>query len=138
MIEFEDKICFGCGPDNDKGLQLKLEFDDDTKTAFGQYTAHELLEGPPNIIHAGVIAALLDETMITVNKYLETIALTSELTVRYLQPAYIGENLYIRGWYVKKSKRVIENRAEIENEMGKIVARAKGKYIEYDEIPQQD
>jgi len=39
---------------------------------------------------------------------------------------------------VKKSKRVIENRAEIENEMGKIVARAKGKYIEVDEIPQPE
>jgi len=39
---------------------------------------------------------------------------------------------------VKKSKRVIENRAEIENEMGKIAARAKGKYIEVDEIPQPE
>lgn len=138
MIEFEDKICFGCGPDNEHGLRLKLEFDDDTKTAFGTYVALEHLEGPPNIIHAGVIAALLDETMITVNKYLDIIGMTSELTVRYLQPAFIKENLYIRGWYVKKSKRVIENRAEIENEMGKIVARAKGKYIEVDEIPQQE
>jgi uncharacterized protein (TIGR00369 family) len=138
MIEFEDKTCFGCGQDNEKGLKLKLEFDDDTKTAFGQYTANVLLEGPPNVIHGGIIAAILDETMMTVNKYLEIVTLTSELTIRYLQPAFINENLYIRGWYVKKSKRVIENRAEIENEMGKIVARAKGKYIEVDEIPQPD
>jgi len=138
MIEFEDKICFGCGEDNPYGLKLQLKFDDDTKTAYGEYVAHELLEGPPNIIHAGIIAALLDETMITVNKYLEHVALTSELTIRYLQPAFINENLYIRGWFVKKSKTVIENRAEIENEMGKIVARAKGKYIETEEIPQPD
>jgi len=138
MLEYEDKICFGCGPDNDVGLKLKLEFDDDTKTAFGEYAAHELLEGIPNIIHSGIISAILDETMITVNKYLEVMAITSEITVRYLQPAFIGENLYIRGWFVKKSKRVIENRAEIENEMGKIVARAKGKYIEVDEIPQPE
>jgi uncharacterized protein (TIGR00369 family) len=138
MIEFEDKICFGCGVDNPRGLKLKLKFDDDTKTAFGEYTADEYLEGPPNIIHAGVVAALLDETMITVNKYLDIMAMTSEITIRYLQPAYIKENLYIRGWYVKKSKKVIENRAEIENEMGKIVARAKGKYIEVDEIPQPE
>ncbi|MCP4130705.1 MAG: PaaI family thioesterase [bacterium] len=138
MIEFEDKICFGCGQENKHGLKLELKFDDDTKTAYGEYTAHEFLEGPPNIIHGGIIAALLDETMITVNKYLEFIALTSELTIRYLQPAFINENLYIRGWYVKKSKMIIENRAEIENEMGKIVARAKGKYIEVEEIPQPE
>lgn len=138
MIEFEDTICFGCGKENNIGLKLELEFDDDTKTAFGQYSAHELLEGPPNIIHGGIIAAILDETMITVNKYMEIMAITSEMTIRYLQPAYIKENLHIRGWYVKKSKRIVENRAEIENEMGKIVARAKGKYIEVDEIPQPE
>ncbi len=138
MLEYEDKICFGCGQENELGLRLKLEFDDDTKTAFGEYTAHELLEGAPNIIHSGIVATILDETMTTVNKYLEVMAITSELTIRYLQPAFINENLYIRGWFVKKSKRVIENRAEIENEMGKIVARAKGKYIEVDEIPQPE
>ncbi|PKL40049.1 MAG: PaaI family thioesterase [Spirochaetae bacterium HGW-Spirochaetae-1] len=138
MIEFEDKICFGCGQENPQGLRLELRFDDDTKTAYGEYTASEYHEGPPNIIHAGIIAALLDETMITVNKYMDSVAMTSELTIRYLQPAFINENLYIRGWYVKKSKRVVENRAEIENEMGKIVARAKGKYIEVDDIPQPE
>ncbi|HON80617.1 MAG TPA: PaaI family thioesterase [Spirochaetota bacterium] len=138
MIEFEDKTCFGCGAENEHGLQLKLKFDEDTKTAYGDFTAHQKLEGPPNIIHAGVIAALLDETMITVNKYLDFMTLTGEITIRYLQPAYIHENLYIRGWYVKKNKKIIENRAEIENEMGKIVARAKGKYLEVDEIPQPE
>ncbi len=138
MIEFEDKICFGCGKENEYGLQLDLDFDDETKIAYGEFKAHEKLEGPPNLIHAGVIASILDETMITVNKYLETVALTSELTIRYLQPAFINENLHIRGWYVKKSKRIIENRAEIENEMGKVVARAKGKYIEVEDIPQPE
>jgi uncharacterized protein (TIGR00369 family) len=138
MIEYEDKICFGCGQENEHGLQLQLQFDDDTKTAYGEYAATELQEGAPNIIHAGIVATMLDETMVTVNKYMDTIAMTSEITIRYLQPAFIKENLYIRGWYVKKNKRVIENRAEIENEMGKIVARAKGKYIEVDEIPQPE
>ena len=138
MIEFEDKTCFGCGEDNEYGLKMKLKFDDDTKTAYGEYIAHQKLEGPPNIIHAGIIAALLDETMMTVNKYMEIVALTGEMTIRYLQPAFINENLYIRGWYVKRNKRIIENRAEIENEMGKIVARAKGKYLEVDDIPQPE
>ena len=136
MIEFEDKICFGCGQENPQGLRLKLQFDDDTKTTYGRFTADQFHEGPPNIIHGGIIAGLLDETMITVNKYLDTMAITTELTIRYLQPAFIGESLYIRGWFVKKSKKMIENRAEIENEMGKIVARAKGKYLEVDIIPQ--
>lgn len=138
MIEFEDKTCFGCGEENSRGLKLKLSFDSDTKTVYGEYQATQELEGAPNIIHAGIVAAILDESMIAVNKYLDIVALTGELTIRYLQPAFINETLYIRGWYVKKNKRIIENRAEIENEMGKIVARAKGKYIEVDKIPQPE
>jgi len=138
MIEFEDKTCFGCGEENECGLKLKLRFDEDTRTAYGIFVAHQRLEGPPNIIHAGVVTALLDETMMTINKYLEIVTLTGELFVRYLQPAFIHETLYIRGWHVKKNKKIIENRAEIENEIGKIVARAKGKYIEVTDIPLPD
>ncbi|MBN1498620.1 MAG: PaaI family thioesterase [Spirochaetes bacterium] len=138
MIEFEEKTCFGCGEENPRGLKLKLSYDPDTRTAFGEFEANEELEGIPNIIHSGIVAAILDETMVTVNKYLDIVGMTSEITIRYLQPAFIGENLYIRGWHVKRNKQVIENRAEIENEMGKIVARAKGKYTEVSEIPQPE
>ena len=138
MIEFEEKTCFGCGEDNDFGLKLKLTFDDDTQTAYGEYIVDQRYEGLPNIIHAGIITALLDETMITINKNLDIKTLTGELSIRYLQPAFINETLYIRGWHVKKNKRNIENRAEIENEIGKVVARAKGKYLEVDTIPEPD
>ena len=138
MIEFEEKTCFGCGEDNDFGLKLKLTFDDDTKTAYGEYIVDQRYEGLPNIIHAGIITALLDGTMITINKNLDIKTLTGELSIRYLQPAFINETLYIRGWHVKKNKRNIENRAEIENEIGKVVARAKGKYLEVDTIPEPD
>ena len=138
MIEFEDNTCFGCGQENECGLKLKLSYDLDTQTAFGEFIASQQHEGLPNIIHAGIVTAMLDETMVTINKYLEFTALTGELAIRYLQPAFINEKLHIRGWHVKKNKRVIENRAEIENEMGKVVARAKGKYIEVDEFPQPE
>lgn len=138
MLEFEDKTCFGCGEDNEYGLKLKLKYDGDTKTAYGEYVANQRYEGLPNIVHAGIVTALLDETMMTINKYLEVTALTGELSIRYLQPAFINETLYIRGWHVKKNKRIIENRAEIENEIGKAVARAKGKYIEIDNIPEPE
>lgn len=138
MIEYEENTCFGCGQENERGLRLDLKYDPDTRTAFGEFEANEELEGIPNIIHSGIVASILDETMVTVNKYLDIIAMTSEITVRYLQPAFINENLYIRGWHVKRNKQIIENRAEIENEMGKIVARAKGKYTEVEDIPQPD
>ena len=44
MIEFEDKT-FGCGEDNECGLQLKLKFDEDTKTAYGSMWRIRSLKG---------------------------------------------------------------------------------------------
>lgn len=126
-------MSFGSGPDNPEGLQLKLTFDEDTKTVYGEYQCPEKFSGEPDQVHPGLLAVILDETMSRINKAMNFDTTTGELTIRYLQPANIGESLYLRGWFVKKNRKVVENRAEIENEIGKIVARGKGKYIEKEE-----
>ncbi len=124
---------FGIGTDNSTGLKLKLNFDEDSKTVYGEYVASEKFQGEPGEIHPGILATILDEAMITINESMNFDTTTGEINIRYLMPAKIGENLYIRGWFIKKNRKIIENRAEIENEIGKIVARAKGKYIEKEE-----
>ncbi|MBL8019310.1 MAG: PaaI family thioesterase [Spirochaetia bacterium] len=124
---------FGSGVDNDDGLQLKLTFDEDTKTAYGEYRCPAKFRGEKDSVHPGVLAVILDEIMARINEAMNFDTVTGELTIRYLQSATLDENLYLRGWFVKKNRRVVENRAEIENEIGKIVARGKGKYIEREE-----
>ena len=98
-----NNFSFGSGQENPDGLQLKLTFDEDTRTVYGEYRCPPKFQGDENTIHPGILSVILDE------------------------------NLYLRGWLVKKNRRVVENRAEIENEIGKIVARGKGKYIEKEE-----
>lgn len=124
---------FGSGLDNQEGLQLKLTFDEDTKTVYGEYRCPDKFQSQENVVHPGVLSVILDEIMSHINTAMNFDTVTGELTIRYLQPANIGENLYLRGWFVKKNRRIVENRAEIENEIGKIVARGKGKYIEQEE-----
>ncbi|MCS7205590.1 MAG: PaaI family thioesterase [Leptospiraceae bacterium] len=124
---------FGSGSDNPCGLNLKLSFDEDSKTAYGEFVADERFEGEPGEIHPGILTAILDEAMIKINESMNFDTTTGEINVRFLMSARIGESLYIRGWFIKKNRKVIENRAEVENEIGKIVARAKGKYIEREE-----
>jgi acyl-coenzyme A thioesterase PaaI-like protein len=123
-------LSFASSPDNGDGLQLKITFDEDTKTAFGDYTCPEKYQGLPDQIHPGIISTILDEIMVKINEAMNFETTTGELTIRFLQPARVNEPLHLRGWFVKKNKKIIENRAEIENEIGKIVARGKGKYIE--------
>ena len=133
MIKFEKDKYFESNKFNVNCLKLNLKFNHDTKLVYGEYVAHEYLEGPPNVIHAGIIASILDESMMSVNKFMDLVSIVVEMKVRYLNTAFINENLYIRGWYITKNKNVIENRAEIENEIGKIVARATGKYMLIDD-----
>ena len=85
------------------GCSLNSVLNEDTKTAYGEYRATQDLEGPPNIIHAGIVAAILDETMIMVNKYLDIMALTGELNIRYLQRHLLTKSsIYVAG----TSKRI--------------------------------
>ncbi len=121
---------YGSGLDNEFGLQLDIKFDEDTKTVYGEFIPSKKFEGSENELHGGVISSILQEAMSRINQFMGINAINGELTVRYLQGAKLGDPLHIRGWFLKKSKKTIENRAELENEMGKIVARAKGKFIE--------
>jgi acyl-coenzyme A thioesterase PaaI-like protein len=133
MSNRNGNLSFGSGQDNPDGLQLKLTFDEDTKTVYGEYRCPVKFRGQEETVHPGILSVILDETMSRINEAMNFDTTTGELTIRYLQPAMLGENLYLRGWFVKKNRRVVENRAEIENEIGKIVARGKGKYIEKEE-----
>ena len=72
--------------------------------------------------------------MMHINQAMNMDVHTGELTIRYLQNAKTNEPLYLRGYFVKKNKKIIENRAELEDDIGKIIARAKGKYIEIDPL----
>ncbi len=123
---------FGSSLDNPIGLKVQLQFDEDTKTAYGtNIVIPSCFEGHSSEhIHPGVLATMLDEVMMYINNSMELEVNISEMIIRYLQPAELDSPLHLRGYFVKKNKQLIENRAEIENDIGKIVARAKGKYIE--------
>ena len=135
MLPFNNTHSFGSGINNKEGLQLKLTFDEDTRTVYGEYTCPLKFQGNvENTVHPGILSLMLDEVMAHINKAMNFDTTTGELTIRYLQPAKVEECLYLRGWFVKKNRRMVESRAEIENEIGKIVVRGKGKYMEKEEI----
>lgn len=135
ILRKQKDLSFGTSPDNAEGLKLDLQFDEDTKTAYGETTLPVHFQGHvAENVHPGVIGVMLDEVMMKINQSMNLDVNTAELTVRYLQPARTNEPLYLRGYFVKKTRRIIENRAELEDDIGKIIARAKGKYIEIDPL----
>jgi uncharacterized protein (TIGR00369 family) len=98
--------CFGCGPRNAYGLRMK--FFTDEKSLFSWVTVPGHLCGWDNLVHGGVLAAILDEIMgWTTIHFLKKFALTHAMTVKFHKPVYIGEEVRAEG-------RVLEVRAERE------------------------
>jgi uncharacterized protein (TIGR00369 family) len=98
--------CFVCGPDNARGLRI-LYRSDPSGVAEAEWTPEAVWEGFRGIVHGGVIATVLDEAMSKAVAATGCQALTGELRVRYRRAVSTGETLHIRGWIVKRAKRLI-------------------------------
>ena len=102
----DDHNCFGCSSTNAYGLQMKFFTDDEA--LFSWFTAPRHLCGWDNLVHGGVLATMLDETMgWTAIHFLKKFALTHSMTIEFHKPVYIGEEIRVEG-------RVLEVRGKRE------------------------
>jgi uncharacterized protein (TIGR00369 family) len=91
-----DHHCFACGPGNPHGLQMT--FFTDERTVFSWLRVPEHLRGWDNLVHGGVISAVLDEIMSWAAIYLiKKITLTKSMTVEFLKPVTVGSQLRAEG-----------------------------------------
>lgn len=126
MELLDDSYCFACGMDNPEGLRIPWKVDGEVMT--GTFSCPKKYQGWKGIVHGGILATLLDEAMTRLAGILYGNAVTAEMTVRYVKPAHIGQELLIRGEVVAQKGRIIELKASI-SENGILVARSTGKAI---------
>jgi uncharacterized protein (TIGR00369 family) len=123
--------CFGCGQTNRHGLRLKF-FVDEEHTIVCRVRLAQRFEGPPGHAHGGIIATLLDEAMSKANRQLGVLAMTRQMEVEYLKPVPLGTQLLLTGRHVDFSGRKHYCAAQIANEDGVVLARAKALFIAVD------
>lgn len=104
--------CIVCGPNHPHGLRIKYELAGDGSVAARWMPTAEW-EGFLGIVHGGVIGAVLDEAMAKAVAATRCEALTGELKVRFRHHVETGEEVLIRGWVVKRTKRLIETEATL-------------------------
>lgn len=97
--------CFGCGLDNPIGLRL-----DGFHIAGDGVSAHfrprAEFNGFSGILHGGIIAALLDETMAWSAMLLEgTFVVTASLELKYRKPAQSDADYQVQGRVVERHGR---------------------------------
>ena len=124
----DDGWCFACGPDNPHGLQL-ADFRWEQDAYVCQFTPRRQHQGWKGLTHGGLIATLLDEVMTRMLWQRDTLAMTAELAVRYLQPAPVGETLTVRGTVQQRRGKLIAAHAEVVRSDGTIVATAQAKLV---------
>jgi len=117
-----DDMCFACGKLNPIGLKLDFHFDgEDYVTRFEVKPEYQ---GWAGLVHGGLLATVLDETMARLLWERDLNAITGRLTVRYHRPVKIGEALTIRARITKQRPRLIETEARALTEDGTVAAEA--------------
>ncbi|MDF1545498.1 MAG: PaaI family thioesterase [bacterium] len=120
--------CFVCGDKNEHGLKARFYFNGEE--AFCELKASDAFEGYRGIYHGGVISALLDEVMIKAILAIDKYAVTAEMTVRFIAPVRVGDELRFRGKVIKSRGKIYLTEGDVANSKGEILASANGKYIE--------
>ena len=119
--------CFVCGDKNKIGLKVDFFFDEGKAKA--QYTPTPEFEGYKDILHGGILSALLDEVMIYSIIAQGIITVTVQMEVKFKKPAKIGETLQLEGQITEDKGRIILTEGKIFKQDGTIIATSKGKFF---------
>ncbi len=121
--------CFGCGQDNLTGLRLEFLLAADGSVVCLP-AIQDTFEGHPAYLHGGIIATLLDEAMSKAVRAGGWTAMTRHMEVDYLRPVPSRTPLRIEGRVIRSEGRKHWAEARIEGAQEKLLARAKGVFIE--------
>lgn len=120
--------CFGCGPENDVGLQLRLQPGPDG-TVMAEYRFPDRFQGGPGVAHGGAIAAVMDDVLGTVCLTVGKPAVTGRLTVNYRRPVVVGHKMTVTARLHAESGRRIIVRGEMRDSADRVVADAEALMI---------
>lgn len=108
----ESSPCFGCAPGHPSGLQLSFErVGEGVRTHF---TPREDQQGPPGVMHGGLVAALADECAAwAVIAALGRFGFTTTLQGRYSRPIRVGIAVEGRAWLSERGRRLVGVEVEL-------------------------
>lgn len=132
-----ETICFGCGPANTDGLQIKSYVEG--KEVVAEFRPAEHHQAFPGVINGGIIGTLLDCHMNwTAAEHLRKdddrppVTVTAEFTVRLKRPTPADEVLHLRA-HIDRSER---DRAWVVATLeaaGKVCAEGSGLFVAVEE-----
>lgn len=127
----EHQPCFGCGTTHPFGFHLK--FAREGEEVVSRFTPGEQYQGPPGILHGGLVATLADEVAAwTVVLALGKFGFTAAFEGKLLRPIRIGREVDARGRILKSSSRTVEVEV-VANQSGEACFRGLFRFVLVDE-----
>jgi len=122
--------CFVCGLENPHSLKTKF-YALDKETLVAQFNSIDEHQSYPGVLHGGIAAAILDETMgrVILCENSELWGVTIELNLKYRKPLPTGEILYARAKLTEQNKRSFTCEGAILLSDGKPAVTATGKFM---------
>jgi len=125
-------VCFGCGQGNAAGMHLEFSFDEEQRKVIGKFSLGERYQGAPGIVHGGIVALVLDEGLSKVSRLYGVRAVTADLNVEYLRPVRVGEEIRVEAHQERSEGRQLYHAGEIRDGKGRVLARARGRFVVVD------
>lgn len=99
--------CFGCGPDHPYGFRLTFEREADT--IITRFTPSDRYQGPPGIMHGGLVSTLADEIAAwSVIALSGKFGFTATFDAKLHRPVRVRVPVLGRGRIVRDRKRLID------------------------------
>jgi acyl-coenzyme A thioesterase PaaI-like protein len=123
--------CFVCGQRNPYGLHLVFRVEDNSVVA--DFQPREEHQGFPGVIHGGIVAAVLDETLgrtSLLGQHPEW-TMTGRLEVRYRRSVPYGPLLRVRARLVTEHRRALQASGvlTLSDDENVVLAEAQGTYL---------
>jgi len=123
----DDQNCFVCGRKNAAGLQLEFVQNPQSGMTEARVSFPVRFQGWQETVHGGLLATVLDETMIKAAAAAGLKCVTAEITVSYKRPAPTGAPCLASAEVLETRGRMVFAAGRICDATGQVLAQATGK-----------
>ena len=130
ITAFDDHYCFVCGPDNPRGLKIKVKYFPEDMAAETELALSREFQGWADVIHGGILSTLLDEMMAHAVWHFAGPGVTLSMEVRFYHPLKPGEAVRVRGVLTSSNGRRRTAAAEMTRSSDdRKIASAKSRFL---------
>lgn len=125
----DNDMCFACGKENERGLHLNFSFSEQEKRIETTFVPSDIYQGWKGVLHGGIIATLLDESMAKLAQRLGYSALTASLDIRFKNVAKTSDPLHVSAEIAKNTKKLLYAKALATRSDGSVIAEAEARLM---------